>query len=187
MNYNQKIFTEDIQTLVNSYGLLHDVIKVMTLCDGVAPSGACCGKNNVQIANKFINNKKNYMMTMKQIEQRKIKTIKSGIIYISPLKKMVNLNVISDAEIVKYVENGYISKDRFDWKGYVDFGKDVANSINSTASDTLNGVGGVEEIIKEEPIKEEEPEKVEEKMVEETKEIPQKVEQKSNRKGKNSK
>lgn len=170
MNYNQKIFTEDTQTLANSYGLLHDVIKVMTLCDGVAPSGACCGKNNAQIANKFINNKKNYMMTMKQIEQRKIKTIKSGIIYISPLKKMVNLDVISDAEIVKYVEKGYISKDRFDWKEY-----------DATKKATP------EETEKPEPIKEEELEKVEEKSVEETKEIPQKAEQKSNRKGKNSK
>lgn len=181
MNYNQKIFTEDTQTLANSYGLLHDVIKVMTLCDGVAPSGACCGKNNAQIANKFINNKKNYMMTMKQIEQRKIKTIKSGIIYISPLKKMVNLNVISDAEIVKYVEKGYISKDRFDWGEYGATKKSAPEKIEEPEPEKS------EEIIKEEPIKEEEPEKVEEKSVEETKEIPQKAEQKSNRKGKNSK
>lgn len=186
MNYNQKIFTEDTQTLVNSYGLLHDVIKVMTLCDGVTPLGACCGKNNVQIVNKFINNKKNYMMTMKQIEQRKIKTIKSGIIYISPLKKMVNLNVISDAEIVKYVEKGYISKDRFDWKEY-DATKKVVTVIEKPV--TVEGEVKVEEPekVEEEPIKEEEEVKVEEKMVEETKEIPQKVEQKSNRKGKNSK
>ena len=176
MNYNQKIFTEDTQTLANSYGLLHDVIKVMTLCDGVAPSGACCGKNNAQIANKFINNKKNYMMTMKQIEQRKIKTIKSGIIYISPLKKMVNLDVISDAEIVKYVEKGYISKDRFDWREYDITKKSTPEKIEESEPEK---VGELE--------KAEEPEKVEEKSVEETKEIPQKAEQKSNRKGKNSK
>jgi len=180
MNYNQKIFTEDAQTLANSYGLLHDVIKVMTLCDGVAPSGACCGKNNIQIANKFINNKKNYMTTMKQIEQRKIKTIKPGIIYISPLKKMINLNVISDAEIVKYVEKGYISKDRFDWKAYDTTKKATPEKVEEPEPEK------VEEIISEEPI-EEEPIKEEEKSVEETKEIPQEMEQKPKRKGKNSK
>ncbi len=118
MNYNPKIFTEDTQTIVKNYGLMSDVIKVMTLCDGIAPAGSCCGKNNIQIANKFITNKKNYKLIMEKIEKRLIKTIKPGIIYISPLKRMVNLDTLTDQEIVKFTKKGYISKDRFDWKAY---------------------------------------------------------------------
>ena len=118
MNYNQKIFTEDAQTIVNNYGLMSDVIKIMTLCDGVTPAGSCCGKNNIQIANKFITNKKNYMTAMEQIEKRLIKTTKPGILYISPLKRMINIEMLSDQEIIKYTENGYISRDRFDWSMY---------------------------------------------------------------------
>ena len=118
MNYNHKIFTEDAQTIVNNYGLMRDVIKIMTLCDGHQPAGACCGKNNTQIVNKFISNKKNYMTTMEQIEKRLIKTTKPGILYISPLKRMINIEMLSDQEIIKYTENGYISRDRFDWSMY---------------------------------------------------------------------
>ena len=118
MNYNQKIFTEDAQTIAQNYGLMCDVIKIMTLCDGHAPVGACCGKNNTQIVNKFISNKKNYMTTMEQIEKRLIKTTKPGILYISPLKRMINIEMLSDQEIIKYTENGYISRDRFDWSMY---------------------------------------------------------------------
>ena len=118
MNYNHKIFTEDTQTIAQNYGLMCDVIKIMTLCDGHAPAGSCCGKNNTQIVNKFISNKKNYMTTMEQIEKRLIKTTKPGILYISPLKRMINIEMLSDQEIIKYTENGYISRDRFDWSMY---------------------------------------------------------------------
>ena len=118
MNYNQKIFTEDAQTIAQNYGLMCDVIKIMTLCDGHQPTGACCGKNNTQIVNKFFYNKKNYMTTMEQIEKRLIKTTKPGILYISPLKRMINIEMLSDQEIIKYTENGYISRDRFDWSMY---------------------------------------------------------------------
>ena len=55
---------------------------------------------------------------MENIEKRLIKTIKPGILYISPLKRMINLEMLTDQEIVKYVGNGYISKDRFDWSEY---------------------------------------------------------------------
>lgn len=118
MNYNHKIFTEDAQTIAQNYGLMSDVIKIMTLCDGHAPTGSCCGKNNQQIANKFISNKEKYMLIMENIEKRLITTTKPGILYISPLKRMINLEMLSDQEIIKYTENGYISKDRFDWSEY---------------------------------------------------------------------
>lgn len=55
---------------------------------------------------------------MENIEKRLITTTKPGILYISPLKRMINIEMLSDQEIIKYTENGYISRDRFDWSMY---------------------------------------------------------------------
>lgn len=118
MSINKKIFTETAETIAANYGLMQDVIKVMTKCDGVAPVGACCGKNNLNIAEKFISNIKKYKDIMEQIDKRTIKPIKSGIVYISPIKKMINISLLTDSEIVKYVDKGYLRKDRFDWSEY---------------------------------------------------------------------
>ena len=117
MNINPKIFTANGEELT-SYALFHDMIKVMKAADGVEPAGACCGKNTKPIINSFILNKQKYVDFMENISKRLIQPLKKGIVYISPMKKMLNYEFMTDSEIILYVKKGYLSDKIFDWTEY---------------------------------------------------------------------
>lgn len=117
MNINSKIFTATDEELT-SYALFHDIIKVMKATDGVEPAGACCGKNTKQIINSFITNKQKYFNFMENIKNRLIKPLRKGVVYISPMKKMLNYALMTDKEIITCVKKGYLSKNLFDWTEY---------------------------------------------------------------------
>ena len=117
MNINPKIFTANGEELA-SYALFHDMIKVMKAADGVEPVGACCGRNTKQIINLFISNKQKYVDFMENINTRLIKPLKKGIVYISPMKKMLNYEFMTDNEILLCVKKGYLSDKIFDWTEY---------------------------------------------------------------------
>ena len=117
MNINPKIFTANGEELA-SYVLFHDMIKIMRATDGVEPAGACCGRNTKQIVNSFLNNKQKYFDFMENINERLIKPLRKGTVYINPIKKMLNYELMTDNEILLYVKKGYLSTKIFDWTEY---------------------------------------------------------------------
>lgn len=117
MNINPKIFTAN-EAELSSYALFHDMIKVVKAADGVEPSGACCGRNTKQIVNSFLNNKQKYFNFMENINTRLIKPLRKGVVYISPMKKMLNYELMTDNEIILCVKKGYLSDKIFDWTEY---------------------------------------------------------------------
>ena len=117
MNINPKIFTANGEELA-SYALFHDMIKVMKAADGIEPVGACCGRNTKQIINSFMNSKQKYVDVMKNINERLIKPLRKGVVYISPMKQMLNYELMTDKEILLCVKKGYLSEKIFDWTEY---------------------------------------------------------------------
>ena len=117
MNINPKIFTANGEELA-SYALFHDMVKVMKATDGIEPAGACCGRNTKQIVNSFLNNKQKYFDFMKNINERLIKPLRKGTVYINPIKKMLNYELMTDNEITLYVKKGYLPDNAFDWTEY---------------------------------------------------------------------
>ena len=117
MNINPKIFTANGEELA-TYTLFHDMIKIMKATDGVEPAGACCGRNTKQIVNSFLNNKQKYVDFMENINTRLIKPLRKGTVYINPIKKMLNYELMTDNEILLYVKKGYLSTKIFDWTEY---------------------------------------------------------------------
>ena len=117
ININHKIFTANDDELA-TYALFHDMVKIMRAADGVEPAGACCGRNTKQIINSFLNNKQKYVDFMKNISERLIKPLRKGMVYISPMKKMLNYELLTDNEILLCVKKGYLSEKIFDWTEY---------------------------------------------------------------------
>ena len=135
MNINPKIFTANGEELA-TYTLFHDMIKVMKSTDGIEPAGACCGRNTKQIVNSFLNNKQKYFDFMKNINERLIKPLKKGVVYISPMKKMLNYELMTDNEILLCVKKGYLSDKIFDWTEYNNAQKPVEVEIPAEKSPT---------------------------------------------------
>ena len=165
MNINPKIFTANGAELA-SYALFHDMIKVMKAADGVEPVGACCGRNIKQITNLFLNNKQKYENFMKNINNRLIKPLRKGVVYISPMKKMLNYELMTDKEIILCVNKGYLSDKIFDWTEY----NNVQKLVEETSDNQKVTGNQVEEPPVEESPVEESP--VEESPVEKPKRNP---------------
>ena len=117
MNINPKIFTANGEEL-STYALFHDMIKIMRATDGVEPAGACCGRNTKQIVNSFLNNKQKYVDFMKNINERLIKPLRKGVVYVNPMKQMLNYELMTDNEIILCVKKGYLPDNAFDWTEY---------------------------------------------------------------------
>ena len=147
MNINPKIFTANGEEL-SSYALFHDMVKIMKAADGVEPVGACCGRNTKQIISLFLNNKQKYVDFMKNINERLIKPLRKGTVYINPIKKMLNYELMTDNEILLYVKKGYLSTKIFDWTEY--------NKTQKPVEDETPVESPVEPVT-EEPIAEETP------------------------------
>ena len=124
ININHKIFTANDDELA-TYALFHDMVKIMKSADGVEPSGACCGRNTKQIINLFISNKQKYVDFMENINTRLIKPLRKGTVYISPMKKMLNYELMTDNEIILCVKKGYLPDNAFDWTEYNNAQKSV--------------------------------------------------------------
>ena len=133
MNINPKIFTASSAELT-SYALFHDMVKIMKATDGVEPAGACCGRNTKQIVNSFLNNKQKYVDFMENINTRLIKPLRKGVVYINPIKKMLNYELMTDNEIILYVKKGYLSTKIFDWTEYNNAQKPVEEETPAAES-----------------------------------------------------
>ena len=133
MNINPKIFTASGEEL-SSYTLFHDMIKVMKAADGTEPIGACCGRNTKQIVNLFQNNKQKYVDFMENINTRLIKPLRKGVVYISPMKKMLNYDFMTDNEIILCVKKGYLPTNIFDWTEYNNVQKPIVEETPAVES-----------------------------------------------------
>ena len=161
MNINTKIFTANGEELA-SYALFHDMVKIMKAADGVEPAGACCGRNTKQIVNSFLNNKQKYFDFMKNINERLIKPLRKGVVYISPMKKMLNYDLMTDNEIILCVKKGYLSEKIFDWTEYNKAQKPVEEetpAVESVEVEIPVAESPAESPAEEEPTAEETPEK----------------------------
>ena len=156
MNINPKIFTASGAELV-SYALFHDLVKIMRAADGVEPAGACCGRNTGLIVNSFLNNKQKYENFMKNINNRLIKPLRKGTVYISPMKKMLCYDLMTDNEIILYVKKGYLPDNAFDWTEYNNAQKPVEEEIPAAESVEVESVE--EETPAQKSVEEETPEK----------------------------
>lgn len=145
MNINPKIFTANCEELA-SYSLFHDMVRIMKAADGVEPTGACCGRNTKQIINLFLNSKQKYYNFMENLRKRLIKPLRKGNVYISPMKKMLNYELMTDKEIILCVSKGYLSDKIFDWTEY--------NKTQKPVEDETP-VESPEEPVTEEPVEEE--------------------------------
>ena len=154
MNINPKIFTANDVELA-SYALFHDMIKVMKAADGVEPAGACCGRNTSQIINSFLNKKQNYYNFMENINTRLIKPLRKGTVYISPIKKMLSYELMTDNEILLCVKKGYLSEKIFDWTEYNKAQKPIAEETPTEETPAQKSVE--KETPTVEPISEETP------------------------------
>lgn len=152
MNINHKIFAATEEELT-TYALFHDMIKVMKAADGVEPAGACCGRNIKPIVNFFLYNKQKYVDFMENINTRLIKPLRKGVVYISPIKKMLNYELMTDNEITLYVKKGYLPDNAFDWTEYNKAQKPVEEEIPVAESPAVEEESPAEE----EPIAEETP------------------------------
>ena len=153
MNINPKIFTANGEELA-TYTLFHDMIKIMRATDGVEPAGACCGRNTKQIVNSFLNNKQKYFDFMKNINTRLIKPLRKGTVYINPIKKMLNYELMTDNEILLYVKKGYLSTKIFDWTEYNKTQKPVEDEtpVESPVEPVTEETPAMEPIAEETPV-----------------------------------
>ena len=153
MNINPKIFTASGAELA-SYTLFHDMVKIMKATDGVEPAGACCGRNTKQIINSFLNNKQKYFNFMENINKRLIKPLRKGVVYISPMKKMLNYELMTDNEILLCVKKGYLSDKIFDWTEYDNVQKsvEVETPVEESPVETPVEESPVETPVEESPV-----------------------------------
>ena len=154
ININHKIFTANDDELA-SYALFHDMVKIMKAADGIEPIGACCGRNTKQIVNLFLNNKQKYVDFMENINTRLIKPLKKGVVYVSPMKKMLNYDLMTDNEILLCVKKGYLPDNAFDWTEYNKAQKPIAEE--TPAAESVEVEIPVAEFPAESPAEEETP------------------------------
>ena len=154
MNINPKIFTANGEELA-SYTLFHDMIKVMKASDGIEPIGACCGRNTSQIINLFISNKQKYVDFMENIRKRLIKPLRKGLVYVNPMKQMLNYELMTDNEILLCVKKGYLSEKIFDWTEYNNVQKPIVKE--TPAAESVEVEIPVAESPAESPVEEETP------------------------------
>ena len=95
---------------------------------------------------------------MENINARLIKPLKKGIIYVNPIKKMLNYEFMTDNEILLCVKKGYLSDKIFDWTEYNKAQKPVEDETPVVESvEETPVVESVEETPVVEPVTEETP------------------------------
>ena len=55
---------------------------------------------------------------MENIRKRLIKPLRKGVVYVNPMKKMLNYELLTDNEILLCVKKGYLPDNAFDWTEY---------------------------------------------------------------------
>ena len=71
---------------------------------------------------------------MKNINERLIHPLKKGIVYISPIRKMLNYELMTDNEILLYVKKGYLPDNAFDWTEYNNVQKPIVKETPAMES-----------------------------------------------------
>ena len=104
-----------------------------------------CGKTQKKSnIDMFISNKQNIIKIMSEINQRTIVPLFKGVLYSAKAKKHFNANSMSDKAILEAIENGWLSKDRFDFSKYKGQNVSVENTPDPSRLDNI-----VEEMYKE--------------------------------------
>ena len=63
---------------------------------------------------------------MENIRKRLIKPLRKGVVYVNPMKQMLNYELMTDNEILLCVKKGYLPDNAFDWTEYNNAQKPIA-------------------------------------------------------------
>lgn len=116
----ERLRTATAFEIETNYQLYRDMIAIMTKVDGVAPVGACCGRNKAEHCRQFTENRNKYLKTMDKIKERTIiPRVKGKLVQVTLGEyKTYLLDMCSDDEILHLIEIGAVKKEEFDWKNY---------------------------------------------------------------------
>lgn len=134
-----KLKTATAEELTEFY-LYRQIIDIMTATDGQAPAGSCCGGNKKQHAEEFIANKDKYLHKLEiMTQENKIKALVHGAQYIGAIKKHVNIDTLSDEEIIDYIKNGYLPAAWFDLSAYNAPKQETATAATTETKTAVKG------------------------------------------------
>lgn len=138
-----RLFTATSDEILSDLSLYNECTKTLKRCGYKVHCN--CGKTQKKSnIDTFISNKQNIIKIMQETSSRTIVPLFKGIIYSAKAKKHFNANSMSDKAILEAIENGWLSKDRFDFSKYK--GQKVA-SENTPDTSRLDNI--VEEMYKE--------------------------------------
>lgn len=116
----ERLRTATAFEIETNYQLYRDMIAIMTKVDGVAPVGACCGRNKAEHCRQFTENRNKYYNIMDKIQERTIiPRVKGKLVQVTIGEyKTYLLDMCSDEEILHLIEIGAVQKEEFDFKNY---------------------------------------------------------------------
>ena len=142
-----RLFTATAEEILSDLSLYNSMTKTLKSC-GYRVRCNCGKTQKKENVDNFISNKQNIIKIMSEINQRTIVPLFNGIIYVASAKKHFNANSMSDKAILEAIENGWLSKDRFDFSKYK--GKKVSvETASENTPDTSRLDSIVEEMYKE--------------------------------------
>lgn len=114
---NNRLFTATYEEILSDLSLYNECTKTLKRC-GYKVNCNCGKAQKKSNIDTFISNKQNIIKIMSEVNQRTIVPLFKGVIYSAKAKKHFNANSMSDKAILEAIENGWLSKDRFDFSKY---------------------------------------------------------------------
>ena len=87
---------------------------------------------------------------MENIRKRLITPLRKGLVYVNPMKQMLNYELMTDNEILLCVKKGYLSEKIFDWTEYNNAQKSV--EVETPAMEPIAEETPAAESVEEKPI-----------------------------------
>lgn len=140
---DSRLFTATADEILSDLSLYNSMTKTLKSC-GYKVRCNCGKAQKKENVDNFISNKQNIIKIMQETSSRTIFPLFKGIIYSAKAKKHFNANSMSDKAILEAIENGWLSKDRFDFSKYKGQNVSVENTPDTSRLDII-----VEEMYKE--------------------------------------
>lgn len=141
---DSRLFTATAEEILSDLSLYNSCKKILKTY-GYGPRCDCGKSNKIYNIDNFIRNKQNIIKIMQETSSRTIVPLFKGVIYSAKAKKHFNANSMSDKAILEAIENGWLSKDRFDFSKY----KGAKKAVEENTPDTSRLDNIVEEMYKE--------------------------------------
>lgn len=132
---DSRLFTATADEILSDISLYNACTKTLKSC-GYRVRCNCGKAQKKENVDNFIINKQNILKIMSEVNQRTIVPLFKGIIYVANAKKHFNANSMSDKAILEAIENGWLSKDRFDFSKYKGQNVSAENTSENTSENT---------------------------------------------------